>query len=122
MICCVADLGNSRLKWGRVGPDGSIEATIALPIDDPSAWSAALAAWLPAGEPSAWAIASVNPPAAEALQRCLEGHSSRPPVLRWFRSAADVPVRHALERPETAGADRELAVSAALGLMSPGQP
>ena len=33
----VADLGNSRLKWGRIGGDGRIEQVLALPLDDPDA-------------------------------------------------------------------------------------
>ena len=39
MLRIVADLGNSRLKWGRVAPDGSLDRTVALPGDDPAAWA-----------------------------------------------------------------------------------
>ena len=42
--------------------------------------------------------------------------------MRWYRSAADVPLRHALERPETAGADRACAVVAAVALHPGGGP
>jgi type III pantothenate kinase len=41
---------------------------------------------------------------------------------RWFCSAADVPIRHELEEAETAGADRALAVAAAIGLAPRGRP
>ena len=74
MLRIVADLGNSRLKWGRIGGDGRLEQAIALPLDDPDAWDAAWQRWNPAGAaPSAWAIATVNPPVAERLDAFLEG-------------------------------------------------
>jgi type III pantothenate kinase len=118
-IRLVADLGNSRLKWGRLGRDGGLDEVIALPIDDPGAWSAALDRLAPEGEATSWAISSVNPPLAERLEAFLRDRGVAD--LRWFRSAADVPIRHALDRAETAGADRAWAVSAAVGLQPPGR-
>ncbi|GAC1450315.1 MAG: hypothetical protein NVSMB9_34670 [Isosphaeraceae bacterium] len=113
MLRIVADLGNSRLKWGRLGEDGEVAETIALAVDDPSAWEDAWRRWnAPEPLPSTWAIASVNPPAADRLGRFLRGQGVD--EIAWYRSAADVPVRHGLGRPETAGADRALAVAAAL--------
>jgi type III pantothenate kinase len=106
-----ADLGNSRLKWGRVRGDGSFEV-LPLPTDDSDAWSAAWSRWNPDGMPSTWAVSTVNPPVAERLERFLEADPSR--QVRWFRSAADVPVRHDLDHIETAGTDRALAVLGAL--------
>ena len=44
MIRVVADLGNTRLKWGRLDESGRLAETIALPLDDPTAWAAAWAA------------------------------------------------------------------------------
>jgi type III pantothenate kinase len=106
-----ADLGNSRLKWGRLLDDGGLEV-ISLPLDDPSAWRAAWSRWDPSGGPSSWAISTVNPRVAERLGRFLD---DRPGAsARWFRSAADVPVRHELENAETAGTDRAFAVLGAL--------
>lgn len=116
----VADLGNSRLKWGRLRPDGSLGETIALPLDDPHAWAAALGGWGLEAVKARWAISTVNPSVALRLGRFLEGRSAS---LRWFRSAAEVPVRHDLEHAESAGADRAWAVRAALDLrpgMGPG--
>jgi type III pantothenate kinase len=109
----VADLGNSRLKWGRIGPDGRLIETIALPLDDPGAWEQALGAWGGQARRSDWAISTVNPPVAARLGMFLEEQSAS---VRWFRSASEVPVRHDLEHPETAGADRAWAVRAALDL------
>lgn len=120
MLRVVADLGNSRLKWARVGADGQRARAEALPVDDPSAWSALWSRWARAGEPSSWAVTTVNPPVAEQLAHFIAGLGSA--EARWFRSAADVPVRHALETPETTGADRALAVAAAMAMHAPSAP
>jgi type III pantothenate kinase len=117
----VADLGNSRLKWGRIGSDGRLGEAVALPQDDPDAWDAAWRRWNPArAARSIWAIATCNPPLAERLGAFL----SEPGVAAttWYRSAADVPIPHELEHPETAGADRALAVAGARALQPPGIP
>ena len=114
----VADLGNSRLKWGRVDPAGRLAETLVLPADDPGAWSDAWERWNRGG--AAWVVSTVNPPAAERLGKFLDDREVT--SIRWFRSAAEVPVRQELERAETAGADRALAVVAALALNEPGRP
>jgi type III pantothenate kinase len=121
MLRIVADLGNSRLKWGRVDRSGRLAQALSLPADAPEAWAEAWGAWDSAGSgASAWAIASVHPRLAERLGAFLDDRGATD--VRWFRSAADVPVRHALEQAETAGADRALAVAAAVGLNPPGRP
>ncbi len=116
----VADLGNSRLKWGRIDERGRIVQTVALAVDDTSAWEIAWGSF--GGETlagSSWAVASVNPPVASVLAEFLQERGVGP--VAWFRSAADVPVRHALESPETAGADRALAVLGALASQPEGR-
>ncbi len=111
----VADVGNSRIKWGRLASDGSLAATIALPRDDPDAWSRALAAWgLGESAEPAWTIASVNPPVAERLIAWLSQTRGITRV-RVIPTAVEVPVPHALATPRTTGADRALTVLAALG-------
>jgi type III pantothenate kinase len=110
----VADLGNSRLKWGRVEPDGRLGATVALPTDSSGVWASAWEAWGLSGGETAWSVASVNPPLADRLARFLAVRGVT--AVRWHRSAAEVAVRHELEHPETAGADRALAVVGALGI------
>jgi type III pantothenate kinase len=120
MLQVVADLGNSRLKWGRVDEAGRLVETIAVPLGKPRAWAAAWEKWSRDDpEPSHWAISSVNPPLGERLARFVEARGAT--SVRWFRSAAEVPVRHALEHPETAGADRAFAALAALSLMPRGR-
>jgi type III pantothenate kinase len=101
----VADLGNTRFKWSRLDDRGRPEPSVSFPVDDPSTWIPGLI------EGSSWAIASVNPPAADMLAKQL---GMRNTTARWFRSGADVPVRHALATPLTTGADRALAVAAAI--------
>lgn len=116
----VADLGNSRLKWGLLGPDGDLADVVALPLDDPVAWETRWRAWVGEGRRSRWAIATVNPPVAQALDRFLSGPRSAP--VRWFGSAADVHLAMALDQPHTAGADRALAVAEAVAQRGPGRP
>jgi type III pantothenate kinase len=110
----VADLGNSRLKWGRVEPDGRLGTTIALPTEDPATWAFAWDGWGLSEDDSRWSIASVNPPLADRLGRFLKGRGVT--EIRWHRSASEVSVRHELEHPESAGADRALAVVGALAM------
>ena len=69
---------------------------------------------------STWTISSVNPPLANRLDQLLRARSVG--SICWLRSAADVPVRHSLAQPETAGADRALAVAAAVRLMPQARP
>jgi type III pantothenate kinase len=117
----VADLGNSRLKWGLVDEAGLLVERFALPLLEPRDWAAALEKWNHAGKsPSAWTISSVNPPVAKRLQTFLQEMGIV--TATWLRSAADVAVRHKLEGPETAGADRALAVAAAVHLAPEGRP
>jgi len=117
----VADLGNSRLKWGRIGDDGRIEQVLALPLDDPDAWDAAWQCWHPEGAaPDSWTIASVNPPLAERLDAFLKARGVT--TTTWYRSAAEVPIRQDVENAEVGGADRALAVAGALGMHPAGGP
>jgi type III pantothenate kinase len=121
VVRIVVDLGNSRLKWGRLDERGRLDEVVALPPDDPASWDETWRRWgLADGASSAWVIASVNPPAADRLAGYLAKQGVGGPV--WYRSAADVPVRHGLECPGTAGADRALAVAGALGDHPEGGP
>src|SRR5439155_18602608 len=100
-------------KWGWLDESGRLVETLALPLDMPKRWAAAWKKW-GRGELalSSWTISTVNPPLAARLEQFLKAQAVS--SICWLRSAADVPVRHALDRPETAGADRALAVSAAV--------
>jgi type III pantothenate kinase len=111
----VADLGNSRLKWGRVDPSGCLIQSVALPLEGEKVWDGALASWRASdAEPSSWTIATVNPPVARRLEEFLRDRGAS--EVRWFRSAADVRIRHTLDEPGSTGADRAFAVAAAIAL------
>jgi type III pantothenate kinase len=117
----MADLGNSRLKWARLEEDGRLTPSIALPLDDPSAWDTAWNEWhRHEHEGSCWAIASVNPPVAGRLAAFLRDHGVG--QVSWFENASDVPIAMDVEGGGTGGADRALAVLAALRHMPGGQP
>ena len=121
MLRIVADLGNSRLKWGSVGPSGDLQRVVALPAEDPETWRSTWREWNPGNATlSRWAVATVNPPAASHLREFLR-HQNVGQVT-WYRSAAEVGVRSVLEHPETAGADRALAVAAAISGSPAGRP
>lgn len=119
MLAVYADLGNTRLKWGRALPDGRLDV-IALPLDDPDAWAAAWSGWNPDGAASRWRVSTVNPPVADRFGRFLFDVTGV--RASWFRSAADVPLRHAIENPSSAGTDRALAVVGALAGRRGGVP
>jgi type III pantothenate kinase len=117
----VADLGNSRLKWGRIDDSGNIVERIAVPVDDPTAWSEAWKPWQAhATAGSNWAVSSVNPPVADRLAAFLKSRGVE--SVRWIRSAAEVPVEKVVEGADSGGSDRALAVYGAIHLMTPGRP
>jgi type III pantothenate kinase len=117
----VVDVGNSRLKWARVDDGLRLGPSLALPLDDPLAWESVCDDWQgEEGQPSHWAIASVNPPVAHHLEAFL--HRRQVGRVTWFRTAAEVPLAMDVEGAETGGADRALAVLAALRQMPAGRP
>lgn len=120
MLRIVADLGNSRLKWGRVARMGEVAESVPLANDEPEAWTALWSRWRLGEDASEWAITTVNPPVADQLATFLAERGVA--KITWYRSAADVPTRHLLDAPETAGADRALAVGAAVAMHPAGRP
>jgi len=117
----VADLGNTRLKWGRLDETGRLVEAIALPLDDPGVWATAWAAWDRIDPDSShWAASTVNPPLADRLDEFFQSQGIG--RVTWVRSAAEVPVAKDVDGAETGGSDRALAVYAALRLVSAGRP
>jgi type III pantothenate kinase len=107
----VLDIGNSRLKWASLSSQGGLSSTGYLPLNQPESWTAALGdAGIQPGS-TRWWISSVNPPVANQFEQLLKHRKER---AAWFHSAADVPIPHRLTEPKRAGADRALAVLAAI--------
>ena len=107
------DVGNTRLKWALMDPDGRLTATKARDLLEPDGRDDCLE--VPGLDlVDGVAIASVNPPIADRIARRLEGSGIGP--IHWFRSASDVPIRHRLDAPDRTGADRALAVLAACAI------
>jgi type III pantothenate kinase len=104
----VADIGNSRVKWGLCAAD-RIEKMASLPPDDPEAWQKRAGEWkLPAQR--VWVLAGVEP---ETRLRLAEWVRQRGDTVRVLMSWKDLPVRVSLEQPERVGLDRLLNAVAA---------
>jgi type III pantothenate kinase len=107
----VIDIGNSRLKAGRV-VGGRLGETRSVGLGEEE-WGAALRDLDRGGRV---AVATVNPAVAARVGDWLGDRD-----VAWFRAAADVPVATRISNPERAGADRALAVLAAReGIAGPG--
>jgi type III pantothenate kinase len=106
----VVDIGNTRVKWGRVGTQRLVPAEIAsLPPDDPAAWDAQAERWqLPAG--SKWVAAGVHPARLERLAAWIR---ERGDELSVIDSARQLPLRILLDEPDKVGIDRLLSAVAA---------
>ena len=107
----VVDIGNSRFKLAPAGPDGRLGPVESWPVASMADWWPRCSSLAESSEESDWAVSSVNPAACQPLEDLLGREGSI--RAHWFRSAADVPVRHLLNEPHTAGADRALGVLAA---------
>ncbi|WZO97367.1 type III pantothenate kinase [Isosphaeraceae bacterium EP7] len=117
----VADLGNSRLKWGRLDEAGRLVDVRALVFDDPCTWDDAWDDFCPCDpEELQWTVASVNRPVMARFRAFLERRGVG--QTTFLTSASDVQVRHALARPDSTGVDRALAVLAALAAHPVGGP
>jgi type III pantothenate kinase len=99
----VADIGNTRIKWGRCR-GGAVHESCALPPDDPAAWQRQCEAWqLEAG--AAWAVTAVHP---ERCAHLVEWLQQRGHAVRQIDSWQLLPLRVPLERPDWVGMDRLL--------------
>jgi type III pantothenate kinase len=112
----VADVGNTRLKWGRCLADGLRVA--ALPADDPAAWDRQLAEWN-VGSGTEWAVAGVHPARRERLVAWLRDAGATVRVVANYR---EVPIRVAVDHPERVGIDRLLNAVAAADRVARGTP
>ena len=113
----VADVGNSRLKWGRCDAERVLDAA-ALPLDDPAAWERQLAAW-PADALRAWVVTGVSPPHVERFAAWLR---MRGEAVRVLDGYGQLPLVVAVDHPETVGIDRLLNAVAANARPRGGRP
>src|SRR5439155_352342 len=104
----VADVGNSRIKWGRCA-GGAIVDSVSLPPDDPPSWQRQCEQWRLA-DTASWAVAGVHPPRRDRLAEWLRQRGHEVQVLT---SAEQLPLRILVERPECVGIDRLLDAVAA---------
>jgi type III pantothenate kinase len=107
----VVDLGNSRMKWGRVEA-GRVTAMAALPYDQPDRWNATFLDW---NRPAHWHLAGVVPRRQTQLADWLRGQSITPTGIHHadvYRSMSDHGLSSLVERPDRIGIDRLLGVLA----------
>lgn len=117
MTHLVADIGNTRIKWGRCAA-GQVAEIAAVDPDEPDAWRRQLAAWK-LDQPQRWTLAGVHPPRRDRFRDWLLRHGHQVAVLDHF---AKLPLRLQVGAPESVGIDRLLNVLAAKGLVAPGTP
>jgi type III pantothenate kinase len=112
----VADVGNSRIKWGLCAGEAVVRA-VALP-DDADAWRRQLAEWR-SEEPGQWTVAGVDPARRDRLVAWLRQGRHDVAVLEH---ASQIPLTLKIDAPERVGLDRVLNALAARALVAPGQP
>jgi type III pantothenate kinase len=104
----VIDVGNTAIKWGRCEAGGVVEAC-RLPPDAPDAWREQAERWrLPS--PAVWVVTGVHPQRRASFAEYVRLHGDSVHVLT---SAASLPLRVRLEKPDHAGIDRLLDAVAA---------
>ncbi len=99
----VADVGNTRMKWGLCRA-GAVRESASLPLDDPSAWAAQASAW-GVDSASAWALAGVRPQELGRLEAWVKGRGG---AVAVFRHNAELPLAVRVDHPERVGVDRLL--------------
>jgi type III pantothenate kinase len=104
----VADVGNSRIKWGRCS-QGTVIETVSLPPDDPLSWEQQFQIWHLVGRHN-WAVAGVHP---DRLGRLVSWLERRAKQVTTLTSWQQVPLRLSIDFPSQVGMDRLLNAVAA---------
>lgn len=102
----VVDIGNSRMKWGRVQGKSVVEM-VSLSLTDEREWNEQLAKWQ-LERPMKWAMAGVNPPAMQRFESWAGSDGLR------ISNYKQIPLTVEVEQPEQVGIDRLLNAFAAL--------
>jgi type III pantothenate kinase len=110
----VVDIGNSRMKWGRVR-DSRVEETAALGHDDPVDWKRQLGQWAAVAADLRWAVASVVPTATARFCEWLAAKGATATELTTAKLNRCRKLRFwtEVDAPAELGADRFLASLAA---------
>jgi type III pantothenate kinase len=113
----VVDVGNTAIKWGRCSGD-RVTDICSLPPNSVNAWQEQAAKWdLPS--PILWLISGVHPQRCSAIVEYAHRRGDRVQVLL---SAASLPLRVPLEKPDHVGIDRLLDAVAANSRRRAGTP
>jgi len=112
----VADIGNTRIKWGQCG-ESAVERAVSLP-DDPETWRRQLGDWQ-IDKPERWVLAGVAPARRDRLAEWLRQQGQQIEVVSHY-SQIRLPVM--VDTPETVGLDRLLNALAARSRLPPGTP
>ena len=94
----VADIGNSRIKWGRCGT-GKVDEAVSLPVDE-TAWRDQAGKW---GAVTEWVVAGVQPAVRERFVAWLRTRDAK---VRVLDSHSQLPIEADVEAPERVGLDR----------------
>ena len=100
----VVDIGNSRMKWGRVRGNRVAEVA-SLDLYSENAWLEQATRW-DLDSSSRWVVVSVNPPATAEFSPWLGGASA---TVKVIDSPSQIPLDLSVDSPEQVGLDRLLA-------------
>jgi type III pantothenate kinase len=113
----VVDVGNTRIKWGRVVGE-AVRDSVSLPPDNPSSWKDQILRWKL--DPSAsWILSGVQPQRRDALAKWLQEQSQSVTLLDNWRQ---LPLSVDLDQPESVGIDRLFNAMAANAYRRPQRP
>lgn len=121
----VADVGNSRVKWGLCSADGTQVVDQVSLAEAPTDWDVALEGWrsraplVDVKGPLVWVLASVRPERSERLRNWLteQGHAALA-----LQSPEQLPLAIDVVAPRRVGIDRLLNAVAARRRLASGEP
>jgi type III pantothenate kinase len=122
----VADVGNSRIKWGLCALLGRPEVVCTVSLgDDAAEWDAQLAKWAKVfgldarGGSLAWAVAGVHPERCGRLRDWVVSRRDRAVMIDRYEM---LPLTVGVDEPGRVGLDRLLNAVAARNELPPGAP
>lgn len=113
----VADVGNTRIKWGMIASE-ELFRSAAVPPDDPDRWAQQLDDWQ-CMRPLTWTLAGTNPAARDRLSDWLVARGNRVRIIDCYQQ---IPLAVKVDHPEQIGIDRLLNAVAVLPKVPRGTP